>query len=220
MLEKKDDDAIKQYKRSLAEKWFNCFSLSNNFNGIMSMNTGSGSLASIHGVRALSMPWLVVGHIILYGQGSIANIESNLTYTELWYFQPLTTDFLGVDTFIALSGFLISYLFFEHQKKNPNKKHGLGTVMAGTISRYIRLAPYLFIVVLMSYVMTIYLEDTTPFKLGESLEKNCGEYWWRNLFLINNLFSGLDLCLSWSWFASNDFQSFIVGISVLVIYSK
>lgn len=218
---KKDDDYKTPPEKSFTEKWFSCFSLCKNLKSIACLKSGPGSIESVHGIRALSMPWVVTGHIILYGHGVTDNLESNLTYMELWHWQPLTTDFLGVDTFIALSGFLLSYLFFEQQKMlKRHKPPGFYTVLYGAMSRYIRLAPYLFIVVLMGYTMTIFLEDTTPFKVGEDIENNCGNYWWRNILLINNLFTGHEICLTWTWFASNDFQSFILGLSILIVYSR
>lgn len=45
-------------------------------------------------------------------------------------------------------------------------------------------------------------------------------YWWRNVLYINNLYSMDDMCMTWSWYLSVDFQCFIISTILLNLYRK
>lgn len=45
-------------------------------------------------------------------------------------------------------------------------------------------------------------------------------YWWRNLLFINNFYPLSEVCLSWSWYLSVDFQCFTIGTIILIIFTN
>lgn len=45
-------------------------------------------------------------------------------------------------------------------------------------------------------------------------------YWWRNLLFINNFYPLSEMCMSWSWYLSVDFQCFTIGTIILVIWTN
>lgn len=63
----------------------------------------------------------------------------------------------------------------------------------------------------------MYLNDTSQFNQFEDLEKNCKQYWWRNLLMIHNYFEQHDMCMSWSWYVAADFQLFAVASVLLAV---
>lgn len=79
--------------------------------------------------------------------------------------------------------------------------------------------PYLVVIALTGLV-SIYLRDTSQYWMIEHNDINCPNYWWRNLFYIQNLYPLNDMCMTWSWFLAADFQCFCLTSLLLVIYTK
>lgn len=65
----------------------------------------------------------------------------------------------------------------------------------------------------------MFLDDTTQYWMAERNDVNCQNYWWRNLFYIQNMYPFNDMCMSWSWFLAADFQCFCLTSFLLVIYT-
>lgn len=119
----------------------------------------------------------------------------------------------------VFSGFLLSYLFFETQKKRPTKNCTI-TFLKTIITRYIRITPCLAIIMLVTASLVIYQNNTSVFWPIEDYESNCKRFWWRNLLFIQNLYPLGDMCMSWSWYVAADFQMFVLSSLLLVIYVK
>lgn len=79
--------------------------------------------------------------------------------------------------------------------------------------------PYLVVIALTGFI-SIYLRDTSQYWLIEHNDINCPNYWWRNLFYIQNLYPLNDMCMTWSWFLAADFQCFCLTSLLLVVYTK
>lgn len=123
------------------------------------------------------------------------------------------------DFFFVFGGFFISYSFFEQMKKGHPKSF-ISFCFNKIFKRYIRLNPPFMVIILMSAVLGVYLNDTSSFVLYEDLEGNCKNYWWRNLLLIQNFFSRHEMCMSWSWFIAADFQLYALTTILLAIYVR
>ncbi|XP_070499419.1 nose resistant to fluoxetine protein 6-like [Chironomus tepperi] len=93
-------------------------------------------------------------------------------------------------------------------------------VVKGTINRYIRIAPCFMILMLFAVTFSIILNDTSQFLPVENIEVNCKNYWWRNMLFIQNMYPLSEMCLSWSWYVSTDFQLFIIASIILAISMK
>lgn len=119
-------------------------------------------------------------------------------YSDEWFLQPYFAALMAVDIFFVLGGFLLAYNFCEHQKKNPSKNI-FGYVFKKIFTRYIRINTSFIVVMLISVVVAMFLNDTSQFLMFEDIEGNCKKFWWRNLLFIQNLFPFKDICMSWSW---------------------
>ncbi|XP_059620324.1 nose resistant to fluoxetine protein 6-like [Phlebotomus argentipes] len=217
-----DDCQInKEDSRSLNifEKFITCFSIHHNAVIVFNHELGKSSVPVIHGLRALTMFWIITGHIFFYALASTKNFQRVLTYTKEWFMQPFNAAATGVDTFFVISGFLLAYLYFESYMKKP-KKDGVIAFCKSVFSRVLRIAPSYYTILLFSIIIGIYLKDKSQFHLLENIEENCTKYWWRNVLFINNFFPFSEICLTWSWYLSVDLQCFIITTLCLVIWSR
>jgi hypothetical protein len=68
--------------------------------------------------------------------------------------------------------------------------------------------------------VAMFLNDTSQFMMHENMEDNCRKYWWRNLLMIQNFYPISQMCMSWSWYVSVDFQLAVVVLILLVVWRK
>lgn len=143
---KHDEKMLKaRLKENVFEKFWECFSLRSNGNFIMSTKLSKNSIQPIHGIRALGALWIFAGHVYYYAFGPTDNIQLIFAYADSWLLQPLFAAAISVDSFYVMSGFLLSYAFYEKQKKKPSMKLTID-VVKGILYRYIRIAPCFMIV--------------------------------------------------------------------------
>ncbi|KAG5676993.1 hypothetical protein PVAND_006784 [Polypedilum vanderplanki] len=206
-------------KKLVADRFWFCFSLQKNYKFIMSPNLGKDSLPVIHGMRTIGIFWIIIGHIYYYAIASIDNLQLAFSYAESLTLQPIFAAAISVDSFYTISGLLLAYGFCEKQKKRPSRNLVVD-VLKGVFYRYIRIAPCFMILMLFAVSMSMCLNDTSQFLTVENIEVNCKNHWWRNLFFIQNLYPLSEMCLSWSWYVSTDFQLFIISSIILAISAR
>lgn len=87
---------------SLAEKFWECFSLTHNARFIMSTKLPAKSIAPIHGIRALGALWIFAGHVYYYAFGPTDNLQLIFAYANAWVLQPLFAAAISVDSFYVM----------------------------------------------------------------------------------------------------------------------
>lgn len=97
-----EEKALKKLKISVAEKFWECFSLKENYSFIMSRKINHKSIAPIHGIRALGAFWIIVAHVYYYAFGPTDNIELIFAYADAWVLQPLFSAAISVDSFYVM----------------------------------------------------------------------------------------------------------------------
>jgi hypothetical protein len=97
-----DEKHLKKLKSTVAEKFWECFSLDKNFKFIMSAKISKKSIAPIHGIRALGALWIILGHLYYYAYGPTDNIELIFAYADAWILQPLFAAAISVDSFYVM----------------------------------------------------------------------------------------------------------------------
>lgn len=102
------------------------FSVITNFNAIFDRTVGSDTLPSIHGLRAISMAWVILGHTCIVIFKYSDNMEMRKLVEKNFLFQAITNGPYSVDTFFFISGCLVSYLYFR-----SNAKGKLNTLVKG-----------------------------------------------------------------------------------------
>ncbi|KAH9525530.1 hypothetical protein Btru_001643 [Bulinus truncatus] len=152
-----------------------------------------GDIRCLHGLRAVSMFWVILGHCTVFlpeinNVHEIA-IKGGMAVVRLFYGATF-----GVESFFLLSGCLVSYLFLHTSKKLGGLRPG--HMVQYYTHRYIRLTP------LLATVMVIYT-GITPYTVEGPLSKDvsrdsytCKKSWWKTLLYINNFGDFFD-SVSW-----------------------
>jgi peptidoglycan/LPS O-acetylase OafA/YrhL len=218
-IKNKSED-FEQLKNEKKESSFwNLVAIQENFSYLITTEVPKNAFTSIYGLRAISMLWVIAGHNTLYAM-IITDNQQLMFETYGHYLNSfISTSIIIADFFFVFGGFLLSYSFFEQMIKSK-PKNLITFCFDRIVKRYIRLNPPFMIIIVMSIVLGIYLNDTSSFILYEDLEGNCKQYWWRNLLLIQNWFSRHEMCMSWSWFVAADFQLYAFTTLMLAVYIK
>lgn len=79
-------------------------------------------LSCVHGIRVLSTLWVIIGHTWIIGAASNA-VNPNMVKEDAmtWWFQGIGNATIAVDTFLLISGLLVSYLLLAQLEKTKGK---------------------------------------------------------------------------------------------------
>lgn len=193
------------------------FSSKGNFENLIKPPNEEDSLVLIHGLKALSMIWIITGHVTFFAMASIKNLPILLTFMDKIMYQPVLASPIAVDTFFTITGFLLGYSFY---KEIQQRCITWWKALIMILHRILRFLPSYAIIILKTYAVSMYLNDVSPYWMIENNETNCKLYWWRNLIFINNWFPTKEMCMSWSWYLAVDLQCFVLGIFLLMFYSR
>jgi peptidoglycan/LPS O-acetylase OafA/YrhL len=205
------------------------FSVPRNFGAICSHAIGDDTVSCFHGIKTLSMLWIILGHTCMIGLLYSDNKELQKYAEQQFIFQTVINSVYSVDTFFFVSGFLVSFLYLRNNAKGNLKKLSEGHnnftsqalhLIGLTSYRIIRLAiPYLYMIAATLFMMRYYASNSV-FEMPTLDHINCAQHWWRNVFYINTFFPVKDMCMIWSWYLANDTQFFMLGAFFLIIGVK
>lgn len=178
-----------------------------------------GNLEIFNGIRAMSMGWIILGHVFLIKFGNTALVN---TYdVNDWYKSSkgaiIYGAFYAVDTFFWLSGFLLTYLFLnEIQLQAKIQWFKL------YFSRIYRIVPTYIFCLFLTWAFLKYIGNGPLWFDGDMINDECHDYWWTNLLFLNNFIpdGNGSRCMAWTWYLSNDIQFFLITPVILYIYSK
>ncbi|XP_068082674.1 nose resistant to fluoxetine protein 6 [Anabrus simplex] len=186
-------------------------------NGKKLLNTSGSSadtLHCLHGIRFLSMAWIILGH--RYQSGiTLPAINMRPFMTEIiesWWGTVITSATNAVDTFFLLSGLMVAYVFFRTVPKTNSFN-----IPMYYIHRYVRLTPALAIIIMLRSTLLTHsgsgpLWDAT----ANAEKKNCDNYWWTNLLYVQNYVNPMELCISQGWYLAVDMQLYWLSPLLLV----
>ena len=209
----------------LLSRFMKCFALQRTMETLFSTTTKPGQVLCLNGIRVLSINWVVLGHSYLI---AITVSSSNgFTYaTQLLKrrnFLIIFNGFPSVDSFFALSGFLVTYLLL----KQLAKRGGLTPPqwIAFYLHRYVRLTlPYLVAMLVEGWLYRLVMTGPTAQQVissPQSPHAMCQKYWYHNLLYINNLVpwknSGSAACVGQGWYLANDMQFFLIAPIFIVL---
>ncbi|XP_078606530.1 nose resistant to fluoxetine protein 6-like isoform X2 [Branchiostoma floridae x Branchiostoma japonicum] len=190
------------------------FSVRTNTRKLLSTRESSDSLGCLHGIRFLSMTWVILGHTFAFIIYYIDNPLYGLNITKRFSFEPILNGFLSVDSFFFLSGVLMAYLMLLQLDKYRREGRRFPYWLL-YVHRYWRLTPvYAFVLMLWvwvyPYIMTGPAATNTP-------DPGCTNNWWYNFLYINNF---LDMvkgteCMGWTWYLANDMQFFVISVPLI-----
>lgn len=173
------------------------FSVRANVKIICDNKVGGDTISTIHGLKAISMAWVILGHTCITAFKYSDNMEYRKVVEKKFLFQTITNGAFSVDTFFFMGGLLVSFLYFRTNAKGDLNKLTQGTrgIVAGSLKfigllmyRFCRLtAPYMFVLGVVQVASKWFLSNSV-FDPPTADHINCPKYWWRNLLYINTLF--------------------------------
>ncbi|XP_066295640.1 nose resistant to fluoxetine protein 6-like [Branchiostoma lanceolatum] len=204
-----------------------CFSLYTNIGKLLSTKQAPGSIKCLHGIRFISMTWVILGHTYSVAQWHVANHQSyfpdnSLQFLEIrqtFTFQAIGNSYVAVDTFFFLRyGLLMSYVLIKQIEKNEEKGKSVQYGMV-YFHRYWRLTPtYMFVLMLYMWVLPYMFSGPFWPEAPNGIDPSCADNWWTNLLYINNFFG--KKCMNWTWYLANDMQFFIIGVPLIYILCR
>ncbi|XP_047498089.1 nose resistant to fluoxetine protein 6-like isoform X1 [Penaeus chinensis] len=214
-LERTHDEAIAKG----AARFLLPFSAYTNLSKLFQLNTtrSSENITCLHGIRVLSMIWVVYGHQHEAGARFTANLLMMFPKTSGFLYQIVGNAYFSVDSFFFLSGFLVSYVLLREMSRT-----GRFNVAMFYLHRLIRLLPPIALATgLFATVARFFL--TGP--LADSWtywQKGCAVNWWKDLVFVNNFLleeddpeAGAD-CLIQAWYLAVDTQLYLVAPLVIL----
>ena len=197
-------------------KLLHAFSIRRNLPKLFNIKESSeGELKCLHGIRFLSMTWVILGHTFFFSIPYLDNpiwalnkIQNSLSM------EAVEAGLFAVDSFFFLSGLLVSYIFVK-RKNSVGNVTNLLLWLKVILHRYLRLLPpYLALVLLLEPLL--FYTCSGPLCPASNLS-NCPRYWWRNVLNIQNFWDLKEMCAGWSWYLANDFQFFCLSPIFLVV---
>jgi len=220
------DDTV--LKTSLWSEILLSFSLRRNLKTICDQSVGADTIPTVHGLRSLSMAWVILGHTCIVAFKYSDNMSYRGVVEREFLFQTINNGAFSVDTFFFISGLLVSFLYFrttaKHDVTKLTRTKGFLSYFVQFIGmityRFCRLTgPYLFVLGVVQVSMK-WFHYNSVFEPPAADHINCPQYWWRNLLYINTLFPVKDMCMLWSWYLADDTQFFVLGTILLIMAVK
>ncbi|CAG2056080.1 unnamed protein product, partial [Timema podura] len=201
------------------------FSVRLNLKTICDQTVGEDTIPTIHGLRSISMAWVILGHTCIVAFKYSDNMEYRGLVEKEFLFQTISNGAFSVDTFFFISGVLVSFLYFRTVAKIDVTKLTMSTGVLSNFMQFLGLLGYRFLRLTVPYMFVLGLAEVSMkwFYFNSVFEPptldhvNCPNYWWRNLLYINTLFPVEDMCMVWSWYLANDTQFFILGAVLLIL---
>ncbi|KAL0272822.1 UNVERIFIED_CONTAM: hypothetical protein PYX00_005651 [Menopon gallinae] len=191
--------------KSTRTELYTSFSLYKNFQQLTKIYTGPDNIGCLHGIRTLSMCWVILGHeYITRLFGPLINMPIFFTYMTSKSKIFVTNAFVSVDTFFLLSGFLATLVFFREISKKKSFD-----VPLSILHRYIRITPPFAAMVLIQSTLLMKMGKGPLWnsRIGQSVEM-CRDNWWPGLIYLQNFIAPNSTCLGQSWYLSSDMQMF------------
>ncbi|XP_072158864.1 O-acyltransferase like protein-like [Bemisia tabaci] len=204
------------------------FSVRRNMAQICDKKVDIDTLPTVHGLRAINMAWVILGHTCIIAFKYSDNMEYKRMIEKEFLFQAINNAAFAVDSFFFISGLLVSFLYFRTTArmdvtkitKTTGIKSNCLEFVGLLIYRFGRLTtPYFFMIGVVEVAMKWFYYNSV-FEVPADDHVNCPNYWWRNILYINTLFPVKDMCMIWSWYLANDTQFYIIGVILLIVAVK
>ncbi|XP_076395937.1 nose resistant to fluoxetine protein 6-like isoform X2 [Megachile rotundata] len=192
------------------------FSIYSNLKEIFDVSNLSEDLKMMHGIRVFGTVWIIVGHAIIYSSNTSDRGQVFINLGTLPY-QVMTNATLQVETYLFLSGFVLTFGYIKSQRKPRSFRECVIGFVGGVIKRYVRLTPAHMVTILIVIVTFTYLSHTSLVFPIEPAHESCSKYWWQNVLYINSFYEWKDICMSWTWYISNDMQLYMLGTFLLML---
>jgi peptidoglycan/LPS O-acetylase OafA/YrhL len=174
-------------------------------------NKVASSLNCLHGLRAMSIFWIMLGHRF-YNQFPWGNANDFSQFQRGLLSSVVKAHPIAVDTF-----FLMGALLMTHTTLRDCDEGSLN-IPRMIWRRYLRYTPVYMAVILTVICFSKYLL-TGPYVV-DALRDACVDNWWMAMLHIQNYLPSGEMCLNHGWYLSADFQLFIVSPFIVCAIHK
>ncbi|XP_001955420.3 nose resistant to fluoxetine protein 6 [Drosophila ananassae] len=179
-------------------------------------STNPNVIDCLHGIRCLSLIWVVYLHEHMY---CLISPNINFTYAISWLEKPMGSFFqhgyFSVDTFLFIGGLLVSMTALRTMEKTKGKLN----VPMMYLHRVIRIWPVLALAILIYVKMMPLVSGGPLFKSGFHGKEACINGWYWDLIFIQN-YATQDVCLDQSWYLAVDMQLYVLSPILLIALYK
>ncbi|XP_054728349.1 nose resistant to fluoxetine protein 6-like [Anastrepha obliqua] len=208
-------DCLWTYQRKLPNKLMISFSATKNLRQLLKVQ--HGHIPCLHGIRCLSLFWIIFLHCYLY---RILSPNINSVDIQSWEHTPFSmieqSGSIAVDSFFFLSGLLVIMVAFREMEKNTGKLN----VPMMYIHRYLRLTPVLAVAVLFYMSLFNYIGSGPIWKSFTVANEMCDKTWWATILYVQNYAAPGEMCLGHAWYLAVDTQLFFLSPIFLILIWK
>ncbi|XP_060663027.1 nose resistant to fluoxetine protein 6 [Drosophila nasuta] len=199
------------YTQALNNKLLLAFSLRQNLRSLMqttSRAAGSHVIPCLHGIRCLTIIWIIYGHdnMFMLLSPNVNNYEV-VAWAQTPYSMILQSGTTSVDTFFLLSGTLLVMATLRELERQSGKLN----IPLMYLHRIVRLTPVLAVAVL--FFMTLFprLDNGPLWQQFTSSSQLCSDTWWATILYVQNYAAAGRMCLGHSWYLAVDMQLFLLS---------
>ena len=160
------------------------------------------------------MLWVVMGNTFINAIIGSINILSMDHIIKRPFILIIEAGLLTPDIFFFIGGFFMAYQFAKDltpaTKKLPMR----------VLSRLVRVLPAYMLTIMIWYAMFMHWGSGPRWVPNQEYSNLCGNMW-RSMFFIDNFVNnGQTLCMSWAFYTQVEFQMFLCGIVLLMVYCR
>ncbi|XP_021937403.1 O-acyltransferase like protein-like isoform X2 [Zootermopsis nevadensis] len=207
-------------------------------NGKRLLNTdhSDNTLHCLHGIRFLTINWVVLGHAYVTEMFSpIVNllyvtinwvVLGHAYFTEMfspevnlldtvksikdWGHIVILSAVLSVDTFFLISGTLLCYIFMMTGGRNFN-------YLIYFLHRYMRTTPMMAILILVYTGIILHMATGPLWDSFLQIEvAYCKNNWWTAILHLQNYINPSEMCISATWYLNVDMQLYLLSPLLLL----
>ncbi|OMJ72634.1 hypothetical protein SteCoe_28858 [Stentor coeruleus] len=201
-----------------------CFSLKANYKALMQKRVAKDNDYSsvLDGIRVICMVQVINIHCFSFKTHmAVYNFYEMVDIFGTFWGKFVYSGSYCVDAFFWMGGFLLGFLLLQEVEKKRGKFGTLGWILV-FVHRILRILPvYAFFLILYNNILPS-MNTGTMWYNTDIIIKDCDEYWWTVLVFMNNFIpSGYgNQCLGVGWYLANDFQFFVLGTLLTVMYYR
>ncbi|XP_018319862.1 nose resistant to fluoxetine protein 6-like isoform X2 [Agrilus planipennis] len=229
------DIHLKIEDKKPGHKIFIAYSVLTNGKILFNTSKSSNHLLCLEGLKTLSIFWIILGHRYSSSEDIFAiNFNEIQTIAKQLQSQYVQAAQYAVDTFLVLSGCLLTYLAIKPMTEFRNKiaNHSIlkkaFTITSYTLSsymhRYLRLTPPVAALFVYYVTLSRRLGNGPVYNfITDRQRQPCVDNWWSFFLYIENYAHTSEMCITHTWYINVDMQMFIFSPLLLwsiVLYRK
>ncbi|XP_075550469.1 nose resistant to fluoxetine protein 6-like isoform X2 [Dermacentor variabilis] len=176
--------------------------------------SGDCSLGFLHGMKAVSLIWIVVGHCYVSNSHVWSRMVNVVLYADGWTSVFAGLGSIGFDSLFFLTGFLLAYVVCKH------KGSRLTIFLFEVTKRYIRTTVPTFFVIMCLYLLPLIASGPNAKEYFTKVHNDLTAHWLFLLLQVQNYAVSADPNVppfTYLWYVSLDFQFFLLCLLMLLL---